>query len=128
MDILLADNENFKFVTVIFAPYTGKQTYTYKTLLPLEVDDFVVVDTPSKGFQVVQVREVLTPFEVDLNVPFSYKWVVQKIDTAHYTEVRAMEKEVRVFVNKAKSKQAIEVAKALLVDSDVDTVTKLVRL
>ena len=129
VDILLADNEQFKFITAVFAPYTGKQTYTYKTLLAVEVDDFVVVQTPNNGFQIVQVREVLTPFEVDLEVKFSYKWVVQLLDLEHYDKVTAMEKEVLAVVNKSKNKRAIADARAAILETtDEEAVTKLVRL
>ena len=130
VNILLADNENFKFATVVFAPYTGTKTYTYKTMLDIQVDDFVVVDTPSNGFQVCQVREVLTPMEVDLEVKFSYKWIVQKVDTEQYDKSVALEKSVRAFVNQSKNKRAIAEAKERILGSidNPEEVTKLIRL
>ena len=129
LNILLADNEDFKFVTVVFAPYTGTNTYTYKTLLDVEVDDFVVVHTPSRGYQVVKVLEVLSPLEVDLEAKYEYKWLVQKVDLEHFDKVMATEKEVRAVVNKSKNKRAIAEARAAILEtSDEAVITKLVRL
>lgn len=129
VNVLLADREDFKFITAVFAPYTGKNTYTYKTLLDVKVDDFVLVDTPSNGYQVVQVREVLSALEVDLEVKFEYKWLIQKVDLEHYDKVIAMEKEVRSVVNKSKNKRAIKQAReAILEHADEEAVKKLVRL
>ena len=129
VNVLLADNENFKFVSAIFAPYTGENTYTYKTMLDLAVDDFVVVDTPSRGFQVVQVRELLSPMEVDFDVDFNYKWIVQKVDTTAYDEARAREKEILQLVNKSKNTRALKQARKDILDNvDEETVAKLSRL
>ena len=129
VNVLLADNEDFKFVEVVFAPYTGNSTYTYKTVLDVQEDDFAVVDTPSKGFQVVQIRKLLSPFEVDFDVKFSYKWLVQKVDTSGYEQAVAKEKEILQLVNKSKNKRAITAAKeAILESTDAEAVAKLVRL
>ena len=127
LNILLAANKDFKFVTCIFAPFTGHNRYTHKTLLDIKEEDFLVVDTPSKGLQVVQVRKVLTPLEVDLEVKFEYKWVVQKLDLEHYNKVETMEKEVRRAVNTSKNSRALADARRAM-GIDAVTIAKLTKL
>lgn len=132
INILLADNEDFKFVVGVFAPYTGQKGYTYKTVLDVEVDDFVIVETPSNGFQIVKVVEVASPFDIDLNSNIKYKWVVDKLDLSHYEKCKEQEKALLQYVNRSKNKQAVEEAKQILVESlgkDAgEEVKKLIRL
>ena len=132
VNVLLADREDFKFVECVFAPYTGKQTYTHKTLLKVEVEDFLVVDTPSNGFQVVQVRNVLSPLEVDFDANYEYKWVVCGVDTEAYEKAKELEKSLRKHVNKSKNKRALKNAKEQILegldDASREEATKLVRL
>jgi uncharacterized protein YbbC (DUF1343 family) len=129
VNILLADKPGFKFVKVVFPPHTGKRSYTYKTLLDINVDDYAVVDTPSNGMQVVKVVDVLQPMEVDFDVKFSYKWLVQKVDTAAYEELQQTEQEMLAVVNKSKNKRAIAEAKeAILEGMEDEDIKKLVRL
>lgn len=131
-DTFLTENPKFKFVSIVFAPYTGSKEYTYKTLLDIEVDDFVVVQTPSKEYQCVQVRTVEDPLEVELISGVHYKWVVQKVDMAHYEECREMEKAVQLKLRKAESRkrqqELRESATEFLTDEERAETTKLVRL
>ena len=63
-----------KFVTAIFPPYTGKQTYTYQTELDAKPGDYFVVKTPSNGYQVVKIRGT------DVSKPdFVCKPLIQKV-------------------------------------------------
>jgi len=128
VNVLLADREDFKFVAIVFAPYTGTNTYSYKTFLDLTEDDYVVVETPTNGFQVVKVVKVLTPLEINFEVSYNYKWVVAKLDLTAYDEAVELEKEVLSVVNKSKNKRAMADAREAILDGvDVD-VKKLVRL
>ena len=90
----LYENPSFKFVTTVFAPYTGSREYTYKTLLDLETEDYVVVQTPNGEYKVVQVRTVCEPDEIELNPDIKYKWVIQKLEFEHYDAV--LEKEASI--------------------------------
>lgn len=71
------------------------KTYTYKARLEdnIQVGDRVVVDSPSKGMTVVEVTAVHKTAKIDLDAPFTYKWIVQKIDRAAYDETQAKEAE-----------------------------------
>lgn len=64
----------------------SEQLYTYKALkvTGVKVGDSVVVDSPSKGLCVVPVVEVHDTPQIDLDAPFEYKWIVQKVDRAEY--------------------------------------------
>lgn len=48
--------------------------------------DHVIVDSPSKGFTVVKVVGVDPAPRIDLDVNWTYKWIVQKVDARWYTE------------------------------------------
>ena len=111
VNVLLADNPEFKFVTVLFAPYTGTKTYTYKTTMPIVEGEFAIVQTPSEDYKVVKVVEVLTPFEINFEVSYNYKWLIQKVDFAPYEASLELEKSVLALVNKSKNKRALAQAK-----------------
>lgn len=132
VNILLADNEQFKFVKCLFYPFTGQQGYSYKTMLDVEVDDFVVVETPSNGFQTVKVVEVQSPMDINFNTNIKYKWVIQKLDFTHYELSKEQEKALLQIVNKSKNKRAVQEAKTAILenlDSDAaEQIKKLVRL
>jgi len=131
-DTFLTENPKFKFVSIVFAPYTGSKEYTYKTLIDLEVDDFVVVQTPSKEYQCVKVRAVLDPLEVDLIPGVNYKWIVQKVDMTHFEECIEMEKQVQLKLRKAEArKRQSELRQSsleFLTDEERAETVKLVRL
>lgn len=130
LNLILAENENFKFVVARFNG--ASNTYTYKTTLDLQVDDFVVVETPSNGFQVVQVVEVASADEFELTYSGKLKWVVSKVDTDYYEEVRTMEREANKHLNKAKRIKARREHLAALTEElgeeELNEVKKLVRL
>lgn len=71
------------------------KTYTYKARLEdnIQVGDRVVVDSPSKGMTVVEVTAVHKTAKIDLDAPFTYKWIVQKIDRTTYDETQVKEAE-----------------------------------
>ena len=129
VNVLLADRQDFKFVTAVFAPYTGTKTYTYKTFLDVAEDDFAVVDTPTNGYQVVHIREVLSPLDVNLDVNFEYRWLVSILDTEAYTKAVELEKALRREVNTSKNRRALAQAKADILNGlDTDAVERTVKL
>ena len=97
-NLILSQNESFKFVSVSFMDGQTK-TYTYKTTLDLAVDDLVVVESPT-GFKIVKVVSVLEFHEVNFDVHYEYKWVVSRVDLEYYNECVNVEKEVRKQANK----------------------------
>ena len=128
-DTFLAENENFKYISCVFAPYTGTKEYTYKTLLDIEANDFVVVQTPSKEYQVVQVRSIIDPLEFEPITGVRYKWVIQKLDTEQYDKCVAMEKEVNTKLRKAEvRKRQQELKESAAEFLDTEDMAKLVRL
>lgn len=131
-DTFLSENENFKYVAVVFSPYTGTKEYTYKTLLDVAEEDFVVVQTPNTGYQVVQVREVMEPLEAETSPDIRYKWIVQKVDFEYYTQCTDMEKEVRSKLKKAETRKRRQELKdnamEFLSEDERKATAKLVRL
>lgn len=131
-DAILSENENFRFISVVFAPYTGIKEYTYKTVLPLEEGDYVVVSTPSNQYQVVQVRAVLNPLEINIDPRITYKWVVAKVDMAHYNECVAMEATLSAQLHKAALRKRQQELKndvmEFLTEEERSAAVKLVRL
>jgi len=72
-----------KYYSVLFSPYLGTKTYTYKTNLTVQPGDFAVVCTPGNLYQVVKlVEEVKKP-------SFDCKHLVQVVDFTHYNEAAA---------------------------------------
>ena len=129
LNILLASNPDFKFVTVVFK--NAAQPYTYKTTLDVEEGDTVVVDTPRTGFTCVKITGILKPEEVDLTA-FEYAWVVSKVDLEHYEKVKEIQVQVNKVINDSKRAKLISEMKAQLVETvgedTVKQVEKLVRL
>ena len=72
----------------------GKR-YTYKTRLSegIQEGDAVVVDSPSQGLVVVQVVAVHKVPKIDIDAPFTYKWIVQRVDRSSYD--RTLEQEAK---------------------------------
>lgn len=81
-------------VQIVFAAATERnqeprwethRNYTYKAKLSagISVDDLVVVHAPF-GFKIVKVVAVHDFPQIDTDVDFEYKWIVQKLDTTEY--------------------------------------------
>jgi hypothetical protein len=131
VDIMLSNNENFKFVACVFAPYTGTRSYSYKTMLDLVVGDYVVVDTPSNGFQVVEVVGVVVAEDFD-GPDIAYKWVVCRVDLEQYKECQQLEAAIHKEIHKSKSRSVYAALKAELQstvgEETVNAIAKLSRL
>lgn len=128
---ILTENEDFKFVEVVFSPYTGLNTYTYKTLrTDLEVDDLVVVPT-NKFHQVAKIKGFIDPLDITLQ-DFKYKWIIQKVDTTDYDKCVEMEDAVNAKLTAATRRAKAEelkrqVTEQLTAEERSET-TKLLRL
>ena len=94
----------------------GGQCYTYKAPLSmgLEKGDLVVVPARSK-FQVVTVAEVHESPKIDVNKPFDYKWVGQKVDLSAYHDQTKREREAVEQISVAERRKAQDEALAALV-------------
>lgn len=86
--------EGYTTIEVIFNE-GDTRTYTYKARLDagVEVGSHVIVDSPSKGLVVVEVVAVHKVAKIDLDAPWTYKWIVQKVDRTQYDEQLAKEEQ-----------------------------------
>jgi len=105
VNLLLAENPDFKFVDVQFQAtnsdkkFDGK-TYTYKTLLNVKTGDSVVVEAIGR-LKVVQVVAVIDPYEVDLEFS-NYRWVTSVLNTESHDLSVETEKKVNKTLNAMK--------------------------
>lgn len=88
------------------------QEYTYKALESdnLKVGDYVIVDSPHSGLSVVMVTGVDAKPRIELDAPFSYKWIVQKVDRTRYDDLLQQEaqfKDALVEVERVKQREAV---------------------
>jgi hypothetical protein len=106
INVLLAKNDQFKFVTCVFnilQPAETQKEYTYKTLLDVEPGDLVIAPANVGNFETIRVVQVGTKFEGTANI----KWIAAKLDTAHLDECKAMEEEIKqLFIEEEKRKKA----------------------
>jgi len=106
VNILLAKNENFKFVLCVFninQEAKLQKTYTYKTLLDVKEGDLVVAPTQQGTFETIRIVEV----GVDYQGSYDIKWIAAKLETAHLDECKAMEEEIKqLFAEEQKRKKA----------------------
>lgn len=65
-------------------PKDVQKGYTFKTAIDVEVNDLVVVPHDKNGLAICQVVEVHKEPELDLDAPYDYKWVIDKIDLTTY--------------------------------------------
>jgi hypothetical protein len=127
INLLLAQNENFRFVKCEFP--RGQQLYTYKTVSPVKEGDYVVVETPSTGFQVVKVVQVCKLHEVNLSSAYSYKWVVQVVDDSNYKELLEKEQTAIKLLNDSKTKKLVnDMTAELELQLGIDGVSQLTKL
>lgn len=88
--IVLLINDDARAVRGVYED-NGSET-TFKTLdQTIDVDDLVVVESGTRhGMTVVKITEV----DVDINFDTTtdVKWVVQKVDTPHFDELRKQER------------------------------------
>jgi len=90
-NVVSALQENFNTVEIVYRG-SNQNTYTFKTDIPLEVDDLVVVPSVKEhDCDVAIVTKVHATPQIDFNVNYIYKWVMCKIDMEQYNA--RMEKE-----------------------------------
>lgn len=71
------------------------QSFTYKIRKDsgVKVDDAVIVESPQNGLQIVRVVEVHDTPQIDLDAPFEYKWIIQRVDRTEHDEQVAKERQ-----------------------------------
>lgn len=107
INILLSQNPDFNYVKVEFSG-AATRLYTYKNVIPdIEKGDQVIIESPNDGFKVVTVKAVCDPGEVNLDVPYDYKWTVQKLDLTDYRSLQDIETRIRKELNKSKSAKLV---------------------
>ncbi len=134
-DVIASQNDNFRFVKVRFKHESGAfsaKEYHYKTLdSTIAAGDEVVVDSPTNGFVIVVVTEVLEYYEVE-EQGYNYKWIVQKVDVSAYEELKAKEKAVQKQLAKVNMKARLDnsLSKAAeeLGEDNVNSLKALARL
>lgn len=75
---------------------TSEQSaFTYKVRKDsgIKVDDAVIVESPQNGLQIVRVVEVHDTPQIDLDAPFEYKWIIQRVDRTEHDEQVAKERQ-----------------------------------
>lgn len=88
------------------------KTYTYKAKMTenIQKGDAVVVDSPSSGLCVVHVVNVHKVPKIDLDAPWTYKWIVQKVDRSKYDatlEQEAKFAEVMLEIERARQRELL---------------------
>ena len=89
-DLLFSENENFKIVCVKLDQ--SDRLYTYKTMLDIAVDDYILVPVREQ-YMVVKAVRVVTYAEFFTEMPHNFyvRWVVQKVDFSQYTQMNKVE-------------------------------------
>ena len=106
MILSIAEEIGFVLVKVLFK--NGTQQYTYKALSDegIVAGDSVVVNSPRDGLVCVEVQEVLDSSAIDMNAPFTYQWIVQKVKTERYKETLEREAKIRKVLQNAELRKA----------------------
>jgi len=128
LDLVLANDDRFKFVEVSFAEFDKpSKTYTYKSNIELVESDLVVVpigQLDQNIFKTARVIKVMDPFDCDFS--FNTKWIAGLVDLTKYVDTLKYEAEARVIVNKAKAKKAMaEALEEIKLKLDSDELSKL---
>ena len=129
INLFLAENPNFKLVKVVFP--TSAKPYTYKTFFDVQPEDTVIVKTMD-GLKCVEVVEVISGDEANLNFSFEVKWLVDTVNKEGYRKAKEAEAEVQKRLNKIAARKqredAMLVMQEQLGEEAVNEVKGLVRL
>ena len=106
--------EGIKTVKVKF-PHDD-QEYTYKTVLTLEVGDYVAVNVASNNRILPQVTEVHEEPELDPDSEIEYKWILCSVDLTKVNDLIAIELSIVEKLNATKRKRAREQALNLITE------------
>lgn len=124
-NVAIALLDNVSAVEVTFPRSNGKYTYLAKDSLNLQIGDKVVVDTPQSGFVVVEVTQLNVGWDIDAN--YTYKFVVQRVDTGDYDKLNEAVAQVREDIERSRKEQAREQLRNML-NLKADTVARIAEL
>lgn len=86
---------------------SSRKIYTYKvpSKMPLEINQFAIVDVNGK-LEIVKVKEIHAEPQIDLSAKYPYKWIVQPVQTETYSELVSLEKTIEQQFFKQQQKAA----------------------
>ena len=104
---------------------TSDKDYTYKVPLDakVQVEDYVVVDTSTTGYAIAQVVKVDESPDINLDAPYQYSWIIQKVELAAYYERREREqrinKQLFKLEQRKQQKNLVEQFRSMLREADL---------
>ena len=127
---------NYTTVKVQFLNGRGgasEKNYTYKVPLDanVQVEDYVVVDTSNTGYALAQVVKVDESPDINLDAPYPYSWIIQKIELAAYYERCEREQRInkQLFKLEQRKQQTnlVEQFRAMLREADLSEFENAIR-
>ena len=104
---------------------TSEKDYTYKVPLDagIQAEDYVVVETSTTGYAIAQVVKVDDSPDINLDAPYPYSWIVQKINLDPYYERREREQRINKQLFKLEQRKQqmnmVEQFRSMLRESDL---------
>lgn len=102
---LLQATKGVKTVKVKFS--NGGSAYTYKTMLDLKKDDWVVVEARG-AYSTAKVIEMDEVPDINPEADFELAWVVTRVDTKQIEAIREEEKSIARQITMTEAKKRIE--------------------
>lgn len=126
---------NYTTVKVQYLNGRGTQDkdYTYKVQLDagVRVDDFVVVESSVTGYAVAKVVKVDESPDINLDAPYPYSWIIQKINLDPYYERQERERRIQQQLFKLEQRKQqvniVEQFRAMLRDSDLTAFESVIK-
>ena len=107
--------------------------YAYKVPLDagVRVDDFVVVESSVTGYAVAKVVKVDESPDINLDAPYQYPWIIQKINLDPYYERQERERRIQQQLFKLEQRKQqvniVEQFRAMLRDSDLTAFESVIK-
>ena len=107
--------------------------YAYKVPLDagVRVDDFVVVESSVTGYSVAKVVKVDESPDINLDAPYQYPWIIQKINLDPYYERQERERRIQQQLFKLEQRKQrvniVEQFRAMLRDSDLTAFESVIK-
>jgi hypothetical protein len=120
MHLIALLQTGYTTVNVTFAADNSGQSYTYKapTKMGVAVGDMPVVPA-RKAFAIVWVKSVDASPKINVEAPFEYKWVVQKVDMTAYVDQTERERQAAEAIEEAQRLKAQREALQALLGSAI---------
>ena len=112
---------------------TQDKDYTYKVPLDagVRVDDFVVVESSVTGYAVAKVVKVDESPDINLDAPYQYSWIIQKLNLDPYYERQERERRIQQQLFKLEQRKQqvniVEQFRAMLRDSDLTAFESVIK-